>query len=1169
MAKSNHSQHVWIYCQEDEARDLGAFCRDCRRVAVFAHPVDPSKGGAREKEWRRFLNVMLTIPPPPYGSGDWAELLDDAVALLLASCAHKELEGRSEADGARSPMSQPRAVLRSPAVLVTDRPKLCWVSSDASFCFALTEAARLDLADILTVVMNTDFGMLCGHVMVQAPEEVCSSFLLQESSEAPVDECKSAHDTELPLDALYVQSPQLGSLLGKPTDDSAIGDEPTADAADAPGELDMYVGVRLLALFGDGRCFYSVVSCDGVRSVEASGQWEVINGFLVIRGTDGQADVTHSRLVGSKEIVELPSERYNEPIFISLQELASDFQPPIDLSQLGAQGRDRMRVTFLDRLPSLVGTGKDDADRENLLTTFVTTDAEQTIGSQPFMSSPCEDDGVGGCSREDISATSQHALMRIARATPTSPQPIDDGLRSASGSKSAMPGPRLLGLERGIAEDGADAAGLDFSESNWGRSSQCRRAQVSYDAICRLAEFAQMSRASVSDQGAKQVLTLAAGATSVRPGTYLIEPGQSENYLRIVLHACGRCEYQEMVGSSRTKALNPLVMWRVVGDRLLLCSQNGEPSFSLREMRGNRVVERSFSRIDIDVKVLLDRCRFIPFPQDRAPFLSHIPTDTSQRIFGVVDPTSPALLEMKCRLDRIPYHAFERQLRKHGLQCDEILSDFRFLDRDSDGQVVVSEVRLLDDYGGLAASPEIVSDLHCALVNQFGDLDAAFKAIALSETRFSAERFEEFLQNELPSDGEQLLSWVERTTTEERAGTFASFNPNLAKEVELADFMSLHLHTAVLAVRRLEHFKSWVMEDFGATRDGFKRVFDSIAGKKSAFKLQEFAEGLQALDYPCGLAAVRSIFTLLDRDFVGTVSWKEFLRLESFSAEGFLIDLGSLKSFAESRYGSLEKCFKQILKCDHAQRKTENPYARFPKLVSIAGFLRFCKDSGFAKVAPDVDGRFLFLFLDEAIGKPADGYLSFQEWSLMKAFDSRALKGCPARLRRILEEEYGSLDDAFQRMHTNWIRGALVRGLAATALAGLGRAVVKGTPPNATSARLAAFRATLRKGVTGHRGDSGGYGGGNAPRRLAHGGASDSALPGLRQGPRRSRANEGALDYSPGHSPVGFASRSGGGGGIRFPAAASFRDVVGTRLPALVPSKGSLPRTKSMPSFGT
>merc|ERR1712110_644056 len=110
--------------------------------------------------------------------------------------------------------------------------------------------------------------------------------------------------------------------------------------------------------------------------------------------------------------------------------------------------------------------------------------------------------------------------------------------------------------------------------------------------------------------------------------------------------------------------------------------------------------------------------------------------------------------------------------------------------------------------------------------------------------------------------------------------------------------------------------------------------------------------------------------------------------------------------------------------------------------VSFVAFQKvFVKAGVSALLPPNADLRMAFLFLDEATGKHADGYLDSKEWGLLKGLNSRAITGSPARLRRILEDHYGGVDVAFEQMHTSWLKRALIKGRMQTAVAVLARAV--------------------------------------------------------------------------------------------------------------------------------
>jgi len=64
-----------------------------------------------------------------------------------------------------------------------------------------------------------------------------------------------------------------------------------------------------------------------------------------------------------------------------------------------------------------------------------------------------------------------------------------------------------------------------------------------------------------------------------------------------------------------------------------------------------------------------------------------------------------------------------------------------------------------------------------------------------------------------------------------------------------------------------------------------------------------FFEGAQALGYPCEMRVMRSVFSLLDRNFDGEVSAREFQKLLEFNSEDVLREVEALKRFADSMLG--------------------------------------------------------------------------------------------------------------------------------------------------------------------------------------------------------------------------------------------------------------------------
>merc|ERR1712100_195382 len=93
---------------------------------------------------------------------------------------------------------------------------------------------------------------------------------------------------------------------------------------------------------------------------------------------------------------------------------------------------------------------------------------------------------------------------------------------------------------------------------------------------------------------------------------------------------------------------------------------------------------------------------------------------------------------------------------------------------------------------------------------------------------------------------------------------FASINLQRGEAIDAQDFLSLSLCTAMLAIRRVEHFQSWIFEEFGKTKEVFKNVFSLINADNDRMNSEKqivltpkiFVEGVQKLGYPCGSDAV-------------------------------------------------------------------------------------------------------------------------------------------------------------------------------------------------------------------------------------------------------------------------------------------------------------------------
>jgi len=779
----------------------------------------------------------------------------------------------------------------------------------------------------------------------------------------------------------------------------------------------------------------------------------VVNGHLVIGGRSGQARVAHLRYVGPN-IRRLDDVAYEEPIHISLVELTEEFEPPIKLADCVPSAADRVRLTL----------GAKSFELENGRSRAHSIGSGHGLSDDPYAAfrrqqgSPLPRSGDtssrSNTEEEPRPATAEHALMSLANNC------VSQGQQPVPARPEA--GPQLLGVERGISESALGDM-VRIPPVRCYPHARPRKSESSSDAMRRL--LAYVATLPQCESREARVFT----SCPLRPGVYCYETGRQDfltyQTLSITLHANGSCRYMETARGSVLKSTGRGAFWRTEGGTLILDSRElgSSYSFVLRAERGTRTVQRQVARVHFPVSFLLEKCRYTCFLQQRSPFPGHTPLGVPELVFGLVDPASPVMHELKCRPDRVPYHAFEQELRRRGLSCDDIISDFLFIDGDRDGQLSAADMRMLEDYGNPVASPEMLDDLRLALVRRYGSLAAAFASLSAmggeSKGTVTPQQFEDFLvqavedpppdQPPQKSDGGELLrEWMQVTTPEDRAAVYTSLNPHKGPAIEQTDFMSLNLYSAVLAVRRLEHFRSWILEEFGGSNEAFEQVFKSIdLEKKNGVNMKTFVEGVKALGYPCcEPRTMHSVFSLLDRGFGGKVSLRDFQRLNDFKAEILLKSLDGLKRWVEDHFGGVDECYQKLVQREQQAQGLDY----VPKCVSFGTIQKLVNQAGVGKGSQDGDPRMLFLFLSQASQERTTGNLGANEWSLLKGFNSRALTGCPARLRRILLERYGGMDQAFQQMHNTWLSQALIQGLLQTALAGLARALCGQTVPEGT-----------------------------------------------------------------------------------------------------------------------
>ena len=115
-----------------------------------------------------------------------------------------------------------------------------------------------------------------------------------------------------------------------------------------------------------------------------------------------------------------------------------------------------------------------------------------------------------------------------------------------------------------------------------------------------------------------------------------------------------------------------------------------------------------------------------------------------------------------------------------------------------------------------------------------------------------------------------------------------------------------------------------------------------------------------------------------------------FNKICDFRVKDMLMSLEELKHVIDEQFNGVDECYQymigreQLLQCSVSQ----------PRTISFNTFQSMCKKIKFSAIAPGADLRMLFLFLDLASGKQrSDGFLTRNEFSLLKGLSSRALAG--------------------------------------------------------------------------------------------------------------------------------------------------------------------------------
>eukprot|EP00928_Gymnodinium_smaydae_P042932 TRINITY_DN28864_c0_g1_i1.p1 TRINITY_DN28864_c0_g1~~TRINITY_DN28864_c0_g1_i1.p1 ORF type:complete len:1219 (+),score=292.60 TRINITY_DN28864_c0_g1_i1:204-3860(+) len=1075
-------QRIWVDCShEDDFKDIAYLCKLSQRARLSPRRV--SVDVRQADRWHHLLELLVRRLPKPYSPTD-PSFLVDVDTWLSASVEEKtRLRGRPGTAGGVD-------VNRWPSLLVTHSPKLVAAVRDGAFREALAAVSSLQVNDLLPVVLSADFGLLSGLLVSRPPldahdlptrpgvsissavsaprgEEVrCGVYMMKaELVQGPAAAAASAAGDGGDATADAAAAAEVGEgeeVNGASGASPAAAEAAESEAAVAEGAAERQrssaassrgarrcragFGARCLVLCADGRGAYSAVSSDGLRRSEASGEWRVLNGHVVLVGKR-LAKLWH--LSRSQMPVATSAASYEEPVHISLEQLHSDFDPPVPLAECLPSGGALLRWDLL-----LVGGGGG-ASRD-------------APGSRPPTSSDAATPrgrSLGDAAAEEVERRGLAAHSLEVLQKPPLSTPPEGAFR-----------PRLLGEVRGLRETVASTR-EDHSaqEGGSGEAPEPRTmtSTMMLSGSLRSLASTRGRSAAVNDAAMQELLEYADSnpgggqpwrfmTCPLKPGRYRCEQGHadSRNYRRLsfTLHAAGGCKIRDESFGSVLKShpgAAASTSWRVE-DGCLLFDSRGKLSlgFSLQQRRGTRCITRNVACARLPVDFVLAECTWEAFPQQLEPFFGYESAGPERLLFGLVDPDSPVLAGLSASLDWIPYNAFEQELRLHGLECDEILSDFSFLDRNADGHLSVAELRALGNLGLEACAPEVMSELRDALLLRFFGLGKAFRELSPFGGALTSDAFFAALEHavkdvpaaatgagkrkERSDGGASLARWLERNA-ENRSAVFQTLVGRLKSTMDLEDLQSLGLHTALLAVRRMEHFQAWVFSEFGNTHDVLMRVYSSLdlKGERSLTR-QGFILGAEALGYPCREAVSGSVFALLDRNFDGIIAPGDFHRaLRDFNARKVLNSFDTLRNFAKDKFGSLDALFERLLVAEGRERF----YDLKPKSVSYSVFSKVLRTSGLGKeTAFNGDLRTLFLFLDEATGKHADGFLNESEWALMKGFDSRSLVGSPARLLRLLEETYGGVDMAFQTMHTSWLQRALLAGLRRVAVHGAARA---------------------------------------------------------------------------------------------------------------------------------
>jgi len=261
--------------------------------------------------------------------------------------------------------------------------------------------------------------------------------------------------------------------------------------------------------------------------------------------------------------------------------------------------------------------------------------------------------------------------------------------------------------------------------------------------------------------------------------------------------------------------------------------------------------------------------------------------------------------------------------------------------------------------------------------------------------------------------------WIKDQSIDDLNSVFESVDVNRDGYLDWKDFESLHLCSALLTLRQVDHFCRWLGQAFkGSPEDTYRRTWMviDIKGRKSLNE-EDFLGGVsKQLGYRYKTAA-QAVWHLVNRNFDHTVTLDEFMTLKDFTSKSVLSGLEDLQVRVVNKCGSLKKCYDKMLDEEQRARGTADMHPDITA-VSLETFTSVCKQSG---IRAKLDLRTLFLFLDEVTGDHGSGMLTRKEWMLLQGFEARSVTMHPVKLRKALKAKFGSLQTAWQRVHTAWL----------------------------------------------------------------------------------------------------------------------------------------------------